>query len=179
MRRASRAGQRYQTRLIFCDRHGELWEWVTSLPEGHRVQEVWFHLQLGIKTARAMAQSSGFDGAGGDGASTRRDGPPLPRPGRGGKRCAVRLNFCDRHGELWEWVTSFPERHRVQEIWFHLQLGIKTARLMAQNGGARGAGGQVANATATSAAVPRPTGKGDAPALDDEWDPVALLGDTQ
>jgi hypothetical protein len=104
----------------------------------------------------------------------------VPRASRAGRRYQARLNFSDRMGEMWEWVNSLPEGSRMDQIWFHLQLGVRVGRNLQQAGAAMLTGGQVhvsETVTASPAAVTTPpVAANQSFALDDDWDPVALLG---
>jgi len=97
----------------------------------------------------------------------------MPRASRAGRRYQARLNFGDGMGELWQWVTSFPEGHRVQEIWYHLQLGIKTQRALSQAAAGVLLGAHPAPACSLPAAGVRIVPAA-AEEMDDDWDPVAL-----
>lgn len=101
----------------------------------------------------------------------------MPRTGGAGGGYLARLNFTDGMGELWEWVTALPEGSRVQEIFFHLQLGIKVASSLKHASEAAMSGGQPP-APAAAVAVPDapPAPSSQSLVLDDDWDPVGLLG---
>lgn len=189
MPRASRSGRRYQARLKFATGMGELWEWVTGLPEGSRVQEIFFHLQLGIKVARSLNCAGAVIIAAGLAAtadsirSRYPAGRRMPRTTDDGGAYLARLNFTDGMGELWSWISALPPGERVQEIFFHLQLGIKVARSLKHVGDAVLAGGQPsapAPVAAPAAVVDVPEAA-PAPAsnplvLGDDWDLGGLIG---
>lgn len=182
MPRASRAGRRYQARVNFASGMGELWEWVIALREENRKQEVLFHLHLGIKiggglghAGQAMAVAPGTQ-------RNRR----MPRASRVGRSYLVRLDFTDAMGELWDWVMGLPVGIRVQEILFHLHLGIKFARSLHAAGAAAIGGAHVpaVPTVAVAAAAPavavlpeaQPMPQGQSLVLDEDWDLGGFLG---
>ena len=172
---------------------GELWEWVTALPEGSRVQEIFFHLQLGIKVARSLHCAGDLLSPGGLAAtadsirSRYPTGRRMPRASGGEGAYLARLNFTDGMGELWNWLSALSAGERVQEIFFHLQLGIKVARSLKHVGDAVLAGGYPpapAPVAAPGAApvavvdVPQaaPAAAGSPLVLGDDWDLGGLIG---
>lgn len=191
MPRASRAGRRFQARVNFASGMGEVWHWVISLPEENRKQEVLFHLHLGIKIGGGLAPA-GQAMTGRQLPQIEAPGTPreprnrrMPRASRAGRSCLVRLDFTDAMGELWDWITGLPVGSRVQEILFHVHLGIKFARNLHAAGAAVIGGAHVASppavlvAPAAPAAVvpeaqPMPTGQ--SLVLDEDWDLGGFLG---
>ena len=179
---------------------GEVWDWVKALPVEKRKQEVMFHLHLGIKIAAGLGpagQAGGRHVPPTDAAVTSRAprNRRMPRASRAGQNWEVRLDFTDAMGELWDWVTGTPEGGRVQEIFFHVHLGIKAARNLNGAGATLIGAAQVppppavlASPTAP-AVLPTPTAQavvvepeaqpaspGQSLVLDDDWDLSGFLG---
>lgn len=200
MPRASRSGRRFQARVNFASGMGELWDWVIALPDENRKQEVIFHLHLGIKIAAGLApagQAGGRHVPPPDAADTSHAprNRRMPRASRAGQSCVVRLDFTDAMGDLWDWVTALRAGGRVQEIFFHVHLGIKAARNLNGAGATLIGAGQVTPppavlalptaqavlATPTAQAVvvepeAQPASPGQSLVLDDDWDLSGFLG---
>jgi hypothetical protein len=107
----------------------------------------------------------------------------MPRASGGEGAYLARLNFTDGMGELWNWLSALSAGERVQEIFFHLQLGIKVARSLKHVGDAVLAGGY----SSAPAPVAAPVAVVDVPAaapapasnplvLGDDWDLGGLIG---
>lgn len=47
--------RRYQARISFDDRMGDLWNWLEALPERSRPSKLLFMMQLGFETHRTLA----------------------------------------------------------------------------------------------------------------------------
>lgn len=157
---------------------GDLWEWIGALAEEDRVQAIFFHLQLGIKVASHLGNAAAAIMAGVQMPASDARMPRTPRASRAGLSYEARLNFSDGMGELWAWVRGVPGGKRVHDIFFHLRLGIMVAPRLTHAADTVALGAHK-SPPLQAVALPEASVAPSAPslALDDDWDPIAMMGD--